>query len=77
MPSSAMIQLCANMHENITEDNEYEEETDVVMLCRMILRSCRRGLYRINRINQMVKINNVLMAAILNFRELFSLKCMT
>ena len=50
-----MIQLCANMHENITEDNEYDEETYVVMLCRMILRSCRRGLYRINRINQMVK----------------------
>ena len=34
-------------------------------------------VYRINRNNQMVKINDVLMAAILNFRGLFGLKCMT
>ena len=32
--------MCANMCENITEDNEYEEDTYVVMLCRMIQRSC-------------------------------------
>ena len=50
-----MIQLCANMHEKITEDNEYEEETYVVILCRRILGSCRWGLYHISRINQMVK----------------------
>ena len=31
--------ICANMYENMTEDNEYEEDTYVVMLCRMILRS--------------------------------------
>ena len=32
--------ICANMYENITEDTEYEEDTYVVTLCRMILRSC-------------------------------------
>ena len=32
--------ICANMHENITKDNEYEEDTYVVMLSRMIPRSC-------------------------------------
>ena len=32
--------MCANMYENITEDNEYEEDTYVVMLCRLIPRSC-------------------------------------
>ena len=32
--------ICANMYENITEDNEYEEDTYVVTLRRMIQRSC-------------------------------------
>ena len=32
--------ICANMYENITEDNEYKEDTYVVMLSRMIPRSC-------------------------------------
>ncbi len=33
--------ICVNMYGNITEDNEYEEDTYVVMLCRIILRSCK------------------------------------
>ena len=32
--------ICANMYENITEDNEYEEDTYVVMLSNIIPRSC-------------------------------------
>ena len=32
--------ICANMCENITEDNEYEEDTYVVVLSRMMSRSC-------------------------------------
>ena len=32
--------ICANMYDNTTEDNEHEEDTYVVMLCRTILRSC-------------------------------------
>ena len=32
--------ICANIYENITEDNEYEEDTYIVMLSRMIPRSC-------------------------------------
>ena len=32
--------ICAIMYENITEDNEHEEDTPVVMLSRMIPRSC-------------------------------------
>ena len=32
--------ICANMYENITEDNECEEDSYVVVLSRMIPRSC-------------------------------------
>ena len=32
--------ICANMYENITEENEYEKDTYVVMLSRIIPRSC-------------------------------------
>ena len=32
--------ICADMYENIKEDNEYEEDTYVVVLSRIIPRSC-------------------------------------
>ena len=58
------------MYDNITEDNEYEEVIYVVMLCRMYVH-----VYRL--IGTIRWSNNVLMEAILNFRELFGLIYMT
>ena len=57
--------ISANMYDNITKDNEYEEDTYVVMLSRMIPHSC------IALIGTIRLLNIVVMAAILNFRELF------
>ena len=61
------------MYNNTTEDNEYEEDTRVVMLSRMIPRS---SVY-IALIGTIKLLNIVVMAAILNFLELFGLTCMT
>ena len=41
--------ICSNMYEYVTEDNEYDEETGVVILLKHYL------VYRIDRNNQMVK----------------------
>ena len=54
--------MCANMYENITEDNEYEEETYVVIFA--LTGTIRWSI-------------NVFIAAILKFRELFGLTYVT
>ena len=48
--------ICANMYENIIEDNEYDEETYKHIICQLVNALCHYVLvYRINRNNQMDK----------------------
>ena len=61
--------ICANMFENITKNNERHISCHVVQNDTTFLYIALIGTIRLS--------NNVLMAAIFNFRELFGLKCMT